>query len=206
MHLKRISSPKTWPIPRKGTKYLVVPSEKGIPLIVMIRDVMKFAQNKKEIKRMLHEGMVTVNGLLVKEISYALKLFDILKLKKQCYRITIKNKKFMPEEISEKEAGTKIAKVIGRKILKGKKVQINLDDGRNYLVKDNFKIGDSALIDFKSGIKKIIPLKEKTKIMVKSGKHMGKQGVIEKIGEQLAEIKLDGEKINVNLESLIALE
>ncbi|MEM4230785.1 MAG: 30S ribosomal protein S4e [Candidatus Pacearchaeota archaeon] len=207
MHLKRRAIPKTWPLPKKGTKYVVVPSEKGLPILIAIRDILKLAENKREVKKILNNKNVFVNNRMVRDIKFALKLFDVLKLKDKLYRLTIKNKKFYLENINEKEAETKIAKIIGKKILKGKKIQINLNDGRNYFTKQDFKVGDSVLIDFKEGIKRFIELKEKAKVFVEKGKHIGKIGIIEKINNKLAEIKLDNkEKINVNLDALIALE
>jgi small subunit ribosomal protein S4e len=206
MHLKRRAIPKTWPIAKKGTKYIVVPSENGLPVLVAIRDILKFAQDRKETKKILDAGLVSVNGRIIKEEKYALKLFDVLKLKDKFYRLGIANKRSAFEEIKEKEANSKVVKIIGKKILPGKKIQINLEDGRNYLTKEKFKIGDSALIDFKEGIKRFIPLKEKSKVLIEKGKHIGKIGIIEKLSDDLAEIKVNAEKINVNLNSLVALE
>jgi len=206
MHLKRESVPKTWPIPRKGTKYIVVPMEEGLPVLIAIRDMLKMASDRKEAKMILHSKEVFVNNKRISDEKLVLKLFDVLKLKDKNYRLTVKNKKYSLEEISAKEAKEKIAKIIGQTLQKGKKIQLNLDDGGNYLVKEKAKTGDSALVVFGEGIKKIITLKEKSKVFIKKGKHIGKIGAIEKITENLAEIKVDGEKINVNLESLIALE
>jgi len=206
MHLKRKDIPKTWPVPKKGTKYLVSPAEKGLPILLAVRNMIKFAENKKEVKKILNAKLILVNNKIVRNIKFALKLFDVLRLKDEYYRLTIKNKKYSFEEIKEKEGKEKIVKIIGKKICKGKKVQINLDDGRNFFTKEKFKIGDSVLVDFKEGIKKFISLKEKSKVFVKKGKYIGKIGMIEKLSNKLAEIKIDDERINVNLDSLIAIE
>jgi small subunit ribosomal protein S4e len=207
MHLKRKASPKIWPVHKKGTKYIVVPNEKGLPLLVAIRDMLKVAQDKKEVKKIIHESQVHVNGNIVKDEKYALKLFDVLKLQNKNYRLTFLNKKYSLYEIPEKESKTKIVKIIGKKIMKGKKMQANLSDGRNYILAKECQMGDSALVNLaEKKIEHFIPLKEKSKVFVSSGKHIGKTGTVEKIHNNLAEIKTDSEKINVNLESLIALE
>jgi small subunit ribosomal protein S4e len=207
MHIKRKASPKTWPVHRKGTKYIVVPNEKGLPLLIAMREILQVAQTKKEAKKIIHENNVHVNGSLVKDEKYALKLFDVLKLQNKEYRVSMLNKKYAIQEISEKESKTKIAKIIGKKLLRGKKIQVNLSDGRNYILAKDCKIGDSAVINLaEKKIEHFIPLKEKSKVFVSSGKHMGKTGTVESINKNLAAIKSDSEKINVNLESLIALE
>ena len=54
MHLKRQFVPKKWPIYRKGTKYIVRPNSDintGLPILVVLRDLLKIVQNKKETKR-----------------------------------------------------------------------------------------------------------------------------------------------------------
>ena len=206
MHLKRKAIPKTWPVPRKGTKYIVRGMEKGIPILIAVRDMLKLAQDRKEVKKILNSKIAYINSRLINDEKAALKLFDVLKLKDKTYRLTIKNRRYSLEEISARDAGAKIAKIISQKMQKGNKVQVNLDDGINYVSKGKCKIGDSVIIDFKEGIKKCIPLREKSKVFVKKGKHIGKAGIIEKLTGSLAEIKTDSEKINVNLESLIALE
>jgi len=206
MHIKRKASPKIWPIPRKGTKYIVAPSQRGLPLLIALRDMLKIAQNRKEAKKVIHEKNVYVNEKLVNDEKFALKLFDVLKVGNISYRLSIENRKYAFKEISEKEAKTKIAKIVSMRMYKGKK-QANLSDGRNYLIDGKFNVGDSAVIDFeKNRIIKIIPLKEKSGVFVSTGKHIGKIGAIEKIREKLAEVKLNEERINVNLNSLIALE
>ena len=58
MHLKRQKVPKSWPITRKGTKYLVRPNSdihSGIPILIILRDMLKIAQNRREVKRAIHE-------------------------------------------------------------------------------------------------------------------------------------------------------
>ena len=56
MYLKRQKVPKNWSIHRKGTKYVVRPRanfEKGVPLLIVLRDMMKVVQNRKEAKKAL---------------------------------------------------------------------------------------------------------------------------------------------------------
>ena len=64
--LKRHAAPKFWPIERKTKKYSVNPSpgphskEKCMPLGVILRDVMKAADNMKEAREILLNGFVKV--------------------------------------------------------------------------------------------------------------------------------------------------
>jgi len=100
------------------------------------------------------------------------------------YRLGIINKKFSLAKISEKEAGTKIVKISGKKILAKNKVQMNLDDGQNILTNKKFSVGDSVVLDTKKGeITEILPLKKGAKIEVITGKHAGEKGTLAEFEE-----------------------
>ena len=70
------------------------------------------------------------------------------------------------------------------------------------------KVGDSAIIDLeKNKIIKILPVKEKSEVLVIGGKHIGEKGKITKISDELklAEIDSGKEKFNVLIKQLVAV-
>ncbi|MBI2628533.1 30S ribosomal protein S4e, partial [Candidatus Pacearchaeota archaeon] len=70
MHITRHNTSKRWPIPRKGTKYLVVPSRgnnDSIPLLIIMREILGIVKTRKELKKILNEKKVKINGLAIKE-------------------------------------------------------------------------------------------------------------------------------------------
>ena len=92
------------------------------------------------------------------------------------------------------------------KILRGKKVQLNLSDGRNYLSDIKCKVNDSVIINFKNEkIEKCLSLAEKKEVVVFAGKHAGKIGVIRKMkaGDRMVEIEDDEKKINVLIKQIM---
>ncbi len=198
-HLKRQKVPKTWPIARKGNTFVVKSKSKGLPLLVALRDILKLAQTKKEVKQAIHKKDILISGKVANDEKNSIELLDILTIipAKENYRLNLsKFGKYIFEKIDEKDTKTKIAKIIGKKSIKGKKTQINLFDGRNYLSKEKCEVNDSVVIDFsKSKISKVLQLKEKSNILVIGGKHAGATGKIETLVPQLkmAEIN-DGEK------------
>ena len=215
MHLKRQKVPKNWPIPRKGTTYVVRPSfslNKGIPILIILRDILKLAQNRKEVKKALISKQILLNDRVVKDEKHNALLFDVVKIipLKKNYRIEIfENKKFGVKEIKEIESNSKIAKITNKKILKGGKTQLNLSDGNNFISKLKCKTNDSVIINFKKkGIEGCIPLKEKTKVIVFDGKHSGKKGVIHKIDtkNKITEIIVEKNKINVLIKQLMVVK
>lgn len=200
MHLKRNQAPKNWPIPRKGTKFLIKSRKNGIPVLILIRDVMKKAKSKKEVKEIIHDKKAKVNGRIIRDEKFVLSLFDVLELGDEKFKVILKNKKFGLEETRNSD---KILKVIGKKILSGKKTQINLNDGRNFISAEKFKIGDSVVMGEK--IKKI-ELKEGAKIIIINGKHKGEEGEVEKIEGKNASILLKEGKINLKLNDIMAVK
>ena len=118
MHLKRQKVPKTWPIERKGTTYVVRPNfnlESGIPILIVMRNMLKKAQHKREVKRAIYLKQILVNGKPVKDEKNAVLLFDVVSIvpSKEHYRVELSTaKKFEMKEIKEAEAHEKIAKII----------------------------------------------------------------------------------------------
>lgn len=182
MHIKKSKMPKSWPIERKGTKFIAVPSHSysnGISLLFLLRNVLKIARTRKEVRKMTLNGMVKINNKVRKDENFPVQVFDNLNLEKAKlnYRLEIVNKKFSLRKVSSKEAETKIVKIVGKTILKNKAIQMNLSDGQNILTKLNFSVGDSAIINnSKRNLEKILPLKKGSKIEVIGGKHAGSKG------------------------------
>jgi len=212
-HTIRQTINKTWPIPRKGTKYVVVPShnkKSGIPLLILMREMLGVVKTRKELKKILHEEKVVVNSKVAKEENLSLALFDTLKLKAldKYYMVSFsKIGKIALVEISEKDCEFKISKVIDKKILKGGKVQINLYDGRNFLYDKEIKVGDSVLINLDSKkIENIIHISENSEVMVIKGKHLGQRGKVVKVEEEKALIQTKQGEVEIKLEELIALK
>jgi small subunit ribosomal protein S4e len=210
-HQKRHVVPKEWPIPRKGTTFVARARSGGIPLVILLRDVLKVAQNKREVKKAIHKKDLKVNGKLVIDERRSLNLFDVLTIvpAKKNYRLILTDKgKFDLEEIAEKESNQKLSKVVGKKVLKGKKIQINLYDGRNYLSDIKCKLNDSVIVDLsKNKIDSCVELKEKAKALVIGGKHKGEQGSIVKVipERKMVELKTKEKSFNVLIKQLMTI-
>lgn len=215
MYLKRQKVPKKWPIPRKGTKYLVRPSSNlrnGIPLLIILREMLKLARNRKEVKKAIHLKNILVNSKLVVDEKQGLTLFDVLSIipSKKHYRIGLSESgKFNILEIKDSEADKKIVKVVDKKMLKGKKIQLNFGDGRNFISDLKCNINDSIIINLKEKkLEKCLPLKEKSNIMVFDGKHIGEKGILNKIDKKnkMAELNVNEKKVNVLIKQLMVIE
>ncbi len=214
-HLKRQSAPRNWPIERKGTVYVVGTRfnlNEGIPVLIILRDILKLAQDRREVKKIIHLRQILANAKPIKDEKNVIMFFDVLSILplKKHYRLELSEKgKFYLNEIKESESDKKTAKIIGKKIMKGKKVQLNLSDGRNFLSDIKCSINDSVIINLKTKkIEKCLPLKEKAKAIVFAGKHSGKKGEIIELNheEKTARIKADEKEINILINQLMVVE
>ena len=215
MHLKRQKMPKQWPVVRKGTKFITGASHaktKAIPLVVVLRDILKIVQTKKEARFMLLNGDVKINNKVRKNEKFPVQVFDVVSFDKtkKNYKMEIVNKKFQLKEIPNSESWEKIVKIIGKKILGKDKVQINLEDGQNFLIKQKFAVNDSVVVDTRENkIKKILELKEDSKVEIISGKHAGDRGVVRGV-EKLTRgkrylIKLKTREVNLPLKTILVI-
>ena len=216
-HIKKTQMPKSWPVPRKGRgkRFVAVPSHatsKGISLLFLLRDVLKIAKTRKEVRRMTLGGMVKVNNKIRKDEDFPVQVFDVLNLEKAKlnYKLEIVNRKFKLVEVSAKEADSKIVKIVGKRVLGAKSIQMNLDDGQNILTGEKFSVGDSVLLNTKEDkIVKVLPLKVGAKVEIVLGKHAGEKG--ELVGfEELTrgrnyEIKLEDKTVRLPYKTILVI-
>jgi len=212
-HMKRISMPKEWPLPKKGTKYLIRPlTGKGkyaMPLLAILRDVLKIGKTKKEIREILKDKNVLVDNKIIGDLSYPIGFFDIITMPKAdlYYRIEFApNGKLTFVKINKSESESKPCKIVNKTLLKGNKMQVNLYDGKNILYKEKTVINDSVLIDLKNNkVIKLLPLKENAKVHVVKGKHKGEKGEIKNVEGNLITVKTDNEEIKIARENLFVV-
>ena len=183
-HLKRLAIPRSWPLPRKTTVWVTRQRagahslERSMPLNIIIRDVIGLAKTTREVKRILHLGLVKVDGRVVKDTRRGVGLMDVLTLGEENFRCVLDtNGRLRYRTISADEAGWKVCRIEGKSTVKGGKTQIHLHDGRNILVDDasEHKTGDSVKISLpEQKILEHIKFGEGTRCMLVGGVHVGK--------------------------------
>ena len=192
-HLKRLTAPKTWDIKRKGTKFVtkLLPGphslDTGMPFGVLLRDILKYGNNLRDIKKILNTNEVKIDGKTRRDVRYPVGLFDAIEFKSinECFRIILSRKgKIELIKIKKEEALLKPCKITGKTIVRGK-LQLNLYDGKNILVDSAaYKVGDTLLLALpEQKISKHLKLDKKSAIFLTGGKHMGEIGNVEDIIE-----------------------
>jgi small subunit ribosomal protein S4e len=189
-HQKRVTVPVSWPIARKTHQWVAKTSpgphsaEDSMPLVMVIRDLLKLVDNARETKRVLYEGNVLVDGRVQKDYKLPVGIFDIISIPStnQHFRMMKDVKgRFYLNAIEAGDA-KKLARIENKTTLKGKKLQINLSDGSNKLVEGDFNTGDSLVLSLpEKNIEDRIEFKVGNLAMVIGGKHVGQIGTIKEI-------------------------
>jgi len=189
-HLKRINAPKTWPVERKLTKFITKPApgphrlEESMPLGVLLREIMKLGKDKREIKMILNSKKVLVNNKPRKEFDFPVGILDTLsipELNKYFKMVYSLKGKLVLQDTSKEESNFKICKIIGKTILRKKKVQLNFYNGENMIIdKEGYKIRDSVIIK-DNKIVKHLKFEKNAVIYLIGGKHIGNKGTLMEI-------------------------
>ena len=184
-HLSRLNAPKSWPIKRKGIKFIVRPSagahnmRECIPLSLVLKELLKYSRTTKETKSILNQGSILVNGKVKNDHALPVGFMDIISVPslKKNYRVLYNLKgKFMLQEIDEKEV-VRLAKIEGKSLLVKGKVQLNLFDGTNVLLeKNDYKVGDTLVIGMDGKIVKHFKFDIGVNVYIMKGKKVGMQG------------------------------
>ena len=185
---------------------------KSISILFILRDILKLAKSRKEVKHILSEGEVKINSTARKNENFPVQIFDTVSLEKmkKFYRLEIINGKFSLSEIKQSETTKKIVKILGKTILKKNVLQMNLEDGSNLLTKLKFEVGDSVILDTKEKkIEKILPLKPKAKVEIILGKHAGEKGELVAIEDlrkgKTYKVKLEKAEVSLPYKTLLVI-
>ncbi|TRO51413.1 30S ribosomal protein S4e [Candidatus Bathyarchaeota archaeon] len=197
--LKRNPAPRFWPIHRKEAVWIVRPSsgphslEKCLPLSIVLRDILKVAETRKEAKKIISQGKVYVDGKVRLKDDFPVGLMDIISMPdmNMFYRVLPSHKGLFLNPISKEEASFKLLRVEDKTLVKNGASQIAFHDGTTMLV----KAGDSenpqeVVYETFATLKLGIPEKQildqlKTKkgniAFITGGKNIGKKGKIVEI-------------------------
>ena len=187
-HMKRLTMPRSWPLPRKSSVWIQKPNPCGhpldlcMPMGVILRDVLGVAQNRREAKKILHSMLVMGDGAIETDIGRGVGLMDVLTVGDVSYKCVLDpNGKLRYRTIPAKEALTKICRVMGKTTIKGAKTQVQLHDGRNLLFNENpeYKTGDSLVISLPDQeVKSYHKFEEGSIAYLTGGNHIGELATV----------------------------
>jgi small subunit ribosomal protein S4e len=222
-HLSRLAAPRTWPVERKRSKWIAKPSagahsiKKSLPLVVVLRDILKLVKTSKDVKNLLNERAILVNNRKLTDIKFAVGLFDVISLPKikESYRVLInKQNKFSLVKIAESEANTLLLRIDNKRTVSKGKTQINFMNGWNQLVsKGNYKTSDVVVFDTKTNkLVSTLNLKVGSIVYFIGGKHAGISGKLSELSEtgtlrkhKVAKVSFGKESIESSLRNIIVI-
>ena len=191
-HQKRLAVPNSWPVERKTETFTVKAGagphgEAGVPLVVLLRDVLGYVDSRKEARYALNTDSVLVNGDAVSDERRPIGMFDILAfpVRGEYFRV-------FPDEggrlaltpIDEGAAGSRLGKVTNKTVVADGTVQLTLHDGTNVRVDADtpYDTRDSIVVDAESNdVVAHFEYGEGALVTAVAGQHAGRIGEIESI-------------------------
>ncbi|BAB59483.1 ribosomal protein small subunit S4 [Thermoplasma volcanium GSS1] len=187
---KRLMVPRTVKIPRKTYFWGPTPlpgrhkADHSVTLLTIIRDYLRLSDKEREATRILANGLVKVDGKVVKERKFGVGFMDVIEISGESYRVVYNNQGALVLVSESKDrANMKPLQVKNKVIAPGNKIQLGFHDGRVMVTEDrSISVGDvviASLPDMK--ITEIIKMQPGNKAFITGGSHVGETGTISKI-------------------------
>ncbi|GAB7009541.1 30S ribosomal protein S4e [Halorubrum trueperi] len=191
-HQKRLAVPNSWPVERKTDTFTVKAGagphgEAGVPLVVLLRDVLGYVDSTKEARYALNNDSVLVNGDAISDEQRPIGMFDILAFPErgEFFRV-------FPDEggrlaltpVDEAAAGSRLGKITNKAVVPGGAVQLTLHDGTNVRVDADtpYDTKDSIVIDNESkDVVAHFEYGEGALVTAVAGQHAGRIGDVDDI-------------------------
>ncbi|KAM9984878.1 hypothetical protein ACTFIY_009320 [Dictyostelium cf. discoideum] len=188
-HLKRLAAPNHWMLDKLSGKWAPRPSSgphklrECLPLILVLRNRLKYALTKKEVTLILMQRLVKVDGKVRTDPNYPAGFMDVISIEKtkENFRLLFDPKgRFTLQRITPEEAKFKLARVTRVETGNQGIPYVHTDDGRTIRYPDPaISIHDTIKIDIESGkITAFIPFEVNNLCMIVGGHNLGRVGAV----------------------------
>lgn len=195
-HLKRLNAPRSWMLDKLGGTFAPRPRcgphklTECIPLCLIIRRKLNFAQNTKEVEHIIKNRVIKVDGKVRIDKNYPVGFMDVVSIPKihEHYRILYNTtRKFCLQSITEEEANFKLCKVLTKRMENKGIMTLHTNDGRTIKYADpDIKKGDSIKYDLqKQEMVSFMRFEVGKTGFVFRGKNIGCTGIIRSIKKHL---------------------
>ena len=157
--MKRLAAPRSWDISRKSDRFVFKPMpgphpiSSAYPLGVVVRDLMSLAELSKEMKYIMKNGKVLVDGKERRTLRFPVGLFNVVSVPDEGadYRLVPSPKGLVLAKVGAEEARKKLCSIHTKTKVRGGRIQYGLHDGRS-IVDDglNLSPGDAVLLEVPS--------------------------------------------------------
>lgn len=160
-HLKRLYAPKAWMLGKMDGIWAPRPStgphklRECLPLVLILRNRLKYALTMKEAKAICMEKLVKVDGKIRTDEGFPAGFMDVVEMPRSSdsFRLLYDTKgRFVLHRIDEKECAYKLCRVQKLQITKKKIPFITTHDGRTIRYPDPLiKVNDVVKVDIATG-------------------------------------------------------
>jgi len=188
-HLKRMFAPSHWMLDKLKGRWAPLPSagphkfRECLPLIVMLRNRLKYALTYRECKMICMQRLIKVDGKTRSDMFFPAGFMDVVAIEKtkENFRLLYDTKgRFVLHKIAKEEAAYKLCSV--KKVFRGPKAvpYCITHDGRTLRYPDpDVKTHDTVLVDFKTNkMTDYIKFEPGNLVMINAGNSMGRVGTI----------------------------
>lgn len=205
MHLTRAETARRIPIKRKGSPYIARPLShlhSSVNVLVAVRDMLGLARTAHEVKEMIKEKKLKINGRVVRDFHEPIILLSLFEADKRYILSVLTTGRFV---LKETKQTTRFAKIVGKRLLRTGVVQFNSHDGTNFISKEKVNVGDSAEIDLHSKPISFVKLDKGTKVFVARGRAQGHEGTVSRVEGKKVSVKLHDRTVELSSAEVIAL-
>jgi len=195
-HLKRLAAPKHWMLDKMSGIFAPKPkpgphkAKESIPLLLLIRNRLKYALSYKEVNMILLKRLVCIDGKVRTDLKYPVGFQDVLTIEKthDNFRLLYNVKgRFSLVRITEPEAKYKLCKVTRIQNGPGGVPFVVTHDGRTIRYPHpKIKVNDTIQLDLENGkIDKFVKFQVGNTCMITSGRNLGRVGTIKKLEKHM---------------------
>ncbi|CAK7227521.1 40S ribosomal protein S4 [Sporothrix curviconia] len=188
-HQKRLSAPSHWLLDKLSGVYAPKASpgphksRECLPLIIFLRNRLKYALNFRETRAILQQRLIKVDHKVRTDMTYPTGFMDVIGIEKtgENFRLIYDTKgRFTVHRIQEEEAAYKLGKVRRVQLGRGGIPFLVTHDARTIRYPDpSIKVNDTVKIDLATGkITDFVKFDTGALAMVTGGRNMGRVGVI----------------------------
>jgi len=188
-HLKRLNAPRHWMLDKLSGVWAPRPStgphklRECLPLIILLRNRLKYALNTKEVKYILMQRLVKVDGKARTDKTYPAGFMDVISLEKtnEFFRLLYDVRgRFSIHRIGAEEAKYKLCRVKSLHMGAKKVPYLVTHDGRTIRYPDPLvAANDTVKVDIETNkIEDFIKFETGNLAMISGGKNTGRVGVI----------------------------
>lgn len=188
-HLKRLAAPKHWMLDKMGGTWAPKPSSgphkmrECLPLVVMLRNRLKYALTNREVKMICMERLVKVDGKVRNDPKYPAGFMDVVTMEASgdAFRLMFNVKgRFVLHRINKEETNYKLCRVQKVAVTHNKTPYVVTHDARTIRYPDPLiKVNDTVRVDLTTGkIMDFIKFETGKLVMITKGNNAGRVGVM----------------------------